>query len=180
VRDEEPTTAPTTAINTLTPSIAPQDITSVPTLATERRVVVEEFYLSFVAPNATRGPTTTEYDEMTQRITNWFEIHFIDIYANVSNVEFLGMETTNDFTLYGRNNEIPPRPADFNIYMHFDNADFTFTKESAAPDSSEVIATMIASIDEKFVREIVRTDTGTPFVSTNEVFISARKTHSQP
>ena len=62
--------------------------------------------------------------------------------ANRTDVEFLGSESSNDFTLYGVKNNIPPRPAEFNIYMNLDFSEYTFSETSVVPATNEVFELM--------------------------------------
>jgi hypothetical protein len=153
------------------PSIAPIPLN--PTATPVQTVLVNDYYISFLAPGATREPTQAEYDEMLTRINGWFEMQFTAQYANRTDVQFLGTETSNDFTLYGLNNNIPPRPAEFNIYMNFNFSAFTFSETSVVPTTQEIFEIMRLSITRDFILQVVRTFTGSPFESTVEVFFAA-------
>jgi hypothetical protein len=74
---------------------------------------VTDYYISFVAPGATREPTQEEYDEMLRRIT----AYFVDIFVamNDADTEFVSIDSSIDLTLYGAAAGIP-RP-EFNIYI---------------------------------------------------------------
>jgi hypothetical protein len=176
-----PTAAPTVVASdapSLRPSGAP--IPLVPTPTPVQIVRVTDYYISFVAPDATREPTQAEYDEMLRRINEWFQMTFMEQYANNPETQFIGSVASNDFTLFGVNNNIPPRPADFNIYMNFDFSEFTYTENSVVPTTSEAFEIMRASITRDFILEVVRTYTGTPFESTDEVFFAASEFTQPP
>lgn len=143
-------------------------------------VLVEDYYISFAAPGATREPTQAEYDEMLVRINDWFEAQLRAKYANRTDVEFLGTESSNDFTLYGINNNIPPSPERFNIYMNFDFSKFSFSETSTVPTNEEVYEIMLASITPDFILQVVRSLTGSPFELTNEVFFAASQLIAPP
>jgi hypothetical protein len=177
-----PTTAAPTVIASDAPSLTPSGapIPLVPTPTPVQVVRVTDYYISFVAPGATREPTQAEYDEMLRRINGWFEMVFMAQYANNPDVQFIGSEASNDFTLYGLNMEIPPRPADFNLYMNFDITDFTYSENSVVPTTAEAFEIMRASITRDFILQVVRTYTGTPFESTNEVFFAASEFTAPP
>jgi hypothetical protein len=141
-------------------------------------VRVTDYYVAFVAPDATREPTPDEYDEMSRRITAYFNDTFTGIYATDPNTEFLDVVSSNDFSLYGTAAGIPE--ARFNIYMNFDFSDFTFTEASVVPTSAEIFQIMRDAITPDFIIDVVRTYTGTPFDSTNEVFFSASEFNGPP
>ena len=169
-----PMAAPTIITPTTSPTSAPISITPIPTTLSSI-VSLEDYYISFVAPMATREPTPEEYNEMGVRINDWFEAQLTAFYTNVNrtDVQFLGTESSINCTLFGgSNNTIPPRRDEFNIYMNFEFFDFTFSENSNVPTTAEVVEIMIASISRDFILQVVRTYTGTPFESTNEVFIS--------
>jgi hypothetical protein len=181
-----PSIAPTSPAPSVRPTAIPSDspsrtpIALNPTPTPVQRILVEDYYISFVAPGATREPTQAEYDEMLSRINDWFERQFMEQYANNPDVQFLGTETSNDFTLYGLNNNIPPRPAEFNIYMNFDFSEYTYSETSVVPTTQEVFEIMRQSITRDFILEVVRTFTGSPFESTIEVFFAASQMVAQP
>jgi hypothetical protein len=181
-----PSIAPTSPTPSATPTAIPSDSPSVapiplnPTPTPVQLLLVEDYYISFVAPGATREPTQEEYDEMLVRINDWFEQQFEELYANNPDVEFLGAESSNDFTLYGLNTGIPPRPAEFNIYMNFDFTEYTYSETSTVPTTQEVFEVMRQSITRDFILEVVRTFTGTPFESTIEVFFAASQFSAPP
>ena len=153
------TVAPASSIG---PSQGPSGIQSTapiplnPTPAPLQIVLVEDYFISFLAPGATREPTPAEYDEMLVRINDWFELQFTTRYANDPNVQFLGSETSNDFTLYGLMNNIPPRPNEFNIYMNFDFSEFTFSETSTVPTTEEVFEILRSSITADFILQSVQ------------------------
>lgn len=164
-----PTPAP--AVSPIAP-IAP--ILPRPTPTSGSKIVLaEDYYISFDAPQATREPSTTEYAEMLFRINQWFETQFASFYANSPKVQFIRAETSNDFTLYGVNHNIPPQPANFNIYINYDFTAFTFSASSNIPTTQEVFEVMRLSFTQRFLLEVVRTFTGYPFESTVEVFLAA-------
>ena len=110
---------------------------------------------------------------MLFRINQWFETQFASFYANSPKVQFIRAETSNDFTLYGVNHNIPPQPANFNIYINYDFTAFTFSASSNIPTTQEVFEVMRLSFTQRFLLEVVRTFTGYPFESTVEVFLAA-------
>lgn len=181
-----PTIAPTSPAPSVGPTAVPSDSPSIapiplnPTPTPVQIVLVRDYYISFLAPSATREPTQAEYEEMLTRINDWFEMQFTAIYANSTDVQFLGAQTSNDFTLYGLNNNIPPRPAEFNIYMNFDFSEYTFSETSNVPTTQEVFEIMRLSITRDFILQVVRTFSGTPFESTVEVFFAASEMMSPP
>jgi hypothetical protein len=181
VPSDRPSAAPT-ASRTETPSDSPSaaPIPLNPTPTPVQLLLIEDYFISFVAPGATREPTQAEYDEMLVRINDWFEQQFEELYANRTDVQFLGAESSNDFALYGLNNDIPPRPAEFNIYMNFDFTEYTYSEDSVIPTTQEVFEVMRLSITTDFILEVVRTFTGTPFESTNEVFFAASQFAAPP
>jgi hypothetical protein len=171
-----PTIAPLTAdAASAAPAIAESDAPSrapIPSSSTATPVQivrVTDYYISFVAPGATREPTQEEYDEMLRRIT----AYFVDIFMamNDADTEFVSIDSSIDFTLYGAAAGIP-RP-EFNIYMNFDFSNFIYTETSVVPTVAETFDILRSSITVDFILEIVRTYTGTPFESTNEVFFAA-------
>jgi hypothetical protein len=95
-------------------------------------VRVTDFYLSFVAPDATREPTSAEYAEMVRRIEAHIKFIFAAVYTNPSFTNFINVKVSSDLMLFGDDAGIPT--SDFNIYIHFDFADFTFSGEHI-PDS---------------------------------------------
>jgi hypothetical protein len=186
-----PTTpAPATAAPTIAPTIAPVAATDAPSAApaiaesdapsrapiplsptgTPVQIVrVTDYYISFVAPDATREPTQEEYDEMLVRISAYFVETFMAL--NDADTEFISVDSSNDFTLYGDAAGIP-RP-EFNIYMNFDFSNIIYTETSVVPTVAETFDIMRSSITQDFILNVVRTYTGTPFESTNEVFFAA-------
>jgi hypothetical protein len=132
--------------------------------------------MSFVAPKATRGPTREEYDEMTERIRIWFETAIKTEY-NDRNIKLLDVELVNDFEVYGLNKDIPPRPENFNIYINFDYADYLFKNNhnEELPSPADLFKVIRRSITTDFILDAVRSYSGTPFESTNEVFLAALK-----
>jgi hypothetical protein len=174
------TAAPTTAAPSVLPSDAPSNmpINLSPTATPVQTVRVTDYYISFVAPDATREPTQDEYAEMLRRITAYFKDTFTGIYANDPNTTFLDVVSSNDFTLYGAAAGIPE--ARFNIYMNFDLSDFTYTLDSVVPTNAEIFQIMKDSITQQFIIDVVRTYTGTPFESTNEVFFAASEFNGKP
>ena len=127
---------------------------------------------------ANRGPTREEYDEMIARIRNWFETAIKTEYSD-QNIKLLDMKLVNDFEVYGLNKSIPPRPEDFNIYINFDYADYLFKDKRAdgseLPSPADLFKVIRRSITTDFILDAVRTYSGTPFESTNEVFLAALK-----
>jgi hypothetical protein len=174
------TAAPTTAAPSILPSDAPSNapINLSPTATPVQTVRVTDYYISFVAPDATREPTQDEYDEMLRRITAYFKDTFTGIYATDPNTEFLDVVSSNDFSLYGAAAGIPE--ARFNIYMNFDFSDFTYTEGSVVPTNAEIFQIMKDAITQDFIIQVVRTYTGTPFESTNEVFFAASEFNGKP
>ena len=132
--------------------------------------------MSFVAPRATRRPTREEYDEMIQRIRNWFEEAVTNEYKD-KDIQLLDMELVNDFEVYGLNKAIPPRPEDFNIYINFDYADYLFKNNNGSelPSPADLFKVIRRSITSDFILDAVRSYSDTPFESTNEVFLAALK-----
>ena len=181
-----PSIAPTSPAPSVGPTVVPSDSPSIapiplnPTPVPVQIVLIEDYYISFVAPGATREPTQEEYDEMLIRINDWFEMQFMALYANRTDVQFLGAETSNDFTLFGLNTGIPPRPENFNIYMNFDFSEYTYSESSTVPTTQEVFEIMRLSITQAFILQVVRTFTGTPFESTVEVFFAASQFVAPP
>jgi hypothetical protein len=137
-------------------------------------VRVTDYYIAFVAPTATREPTKEEYNEMNRRITAYFSDDLIRLYADDSNIEFVSIDSSNDFTLYGAAAGIP-RP-EFNIYMNFNYTDVTYrttTGLMVVPTVDETFGDLRNSITVNFILQVVRNYTGTPFESTNEVIFAA-------
>ena len=176
------TAAPTTAAPiTVAPSIVASDAPSLapsgapvvlsPTPTPVQTVRITDYYISFVAPDATREPTQDEYDEMLRRITEYYKEIFTGIFATDPDTVFLDIISSNDFTLFGDAAGIPE--ARFNIYMNFDFSDIIYTEESVVPTNQEIFTIMEEAITQDFILEVVRTYTGTPFESTNEVFFAA-------
>ena len=171
--------APINQVTTI-PTEAPIDpSTSIPTEATiEDNVVrISDHFMSFVAPKATRAPTREEYDEMIDRISNWFDAAASKEY-NDQNIKFLKLDLINDFQLYGLNKDIPPRPENFNIYINFDYADYIFEDNNSGreiPSPADLFKVIRRSITTDFILNVVRQYTDTPFESTNEVFLAALK-----
>jgi uncharacterized surface protein with fasciclin (FAS1) repeats len=112
-----PTISPSTGATgspTVTPTAAPTGL-QIPTLPPRQTVRVQKFYISYVAPQATREPTPDEYQQMLTRTVKWFEQTFTSKYTNNPSVQFLGAEGAIAKTLYGANASIPePR---FNILI---------------------------------------------------------------
>lgn len=115
---------------------------------------------------------------MLRRITAYYKETFTGIYATDTDTEFLDVMSSNDFTLYGADAGIPE--ARFNIYMNFDFSDFTYTEESVVPTNTEIFQIMKDAITQQFIIDVVRTYTGTPFESTNEVFFAASELNGPP
>lgn len=163
---------------------APTDAPIVPTttVPTEAPVIdnvvrLSDHFMSFVAPKATRAPTREEYDEMIERVRNWFETAVSTEY-NDGNIKLLNLELFNDFQVYGLNKEIPPRPENFNIYINFDYADYLFEDNSSSrelPSPADVFKVIRRSITTDFILDVVRSYKDTPFESTNEVYLAALK-----
>jgi hypothetical protein len=137
-------------------------------------VRVENFYVSYVAPMATREPTPAEYDEMVNRTNTYFQGYFDTYFANMPNVMFMGVESTSDFTLYGAAAGIPE--ARFNIYINFSFSVLTYSESSMPPTSAETFKIMKDSITPDYILNVVRTFTGSPFESTNEAYFAASTT----
>jgi hypothetical protein len=191
---QAPTYAPTASSTTVQPSapfelngsvIAPSDsptplVTTIPTEAPIQDNVVRigDHFMSFVAPRAARAPIREEYDEMVERISNWFEEAISNEY-NDSNVKLLKLNLRSDFRLFGLNKNIPPRPEDFNIYINFDYADYLFEDNNnsnrSLPSPDDLFKVVRRSITTDFILNVVRSYTGTPFESTNEVYLAALK-----
>jgi hypothetical protein len=135
-------------------------------------VRVTDYFIAFVAPTATREPTEEEYNEMNRRITAYFSDAVLSLYADDSNIEFVSIDSSNDFTLYGAAAGIPsPR---YNIYMNFNYTDVTYrttTGLMVVPTVAEQFFDLKNSITVDFILDVVRTYTGTPFESTNEVVV---------
>jgi hypothetical protein len=176
-----PSASPTTRASD-NPSVSPTavPIPLVPTPTPVQRLRITDYYISFVTDTTSREPTQEEYDEMLSRINGWFEMRFTEVYANDPNIQFLGAETSNDFTIFGLNNQIPPRPAEFNIYMNFDFSEFTYSEQSMVPTTADVFEVMRSSITQDFILQVARTYTGTPFASTIEVFFAASELTAPP
>jgi hypothetical protein len=172
---DRPTSTPTitpvaaTDAPSVAPAIAESDAPSrapIP-LSPTAIVRVTDYYIAFVAPAATREPTEDEYNEMLRRITEYF----VDIFTamNDADTEFVSIDSSIDFRLYGDGAVIPR----FNIYMNFDFSNFIYTETSVVPTVAEIFDILRYSINQEFILDIVRTYTGTPFESTNEVKFAA-------
>jgi hypothetical protein len=170
---EAPTDAPIHPVTTI-PMEAPK---------VSNAVQLSDHFISFVAPKAIRAPTREEYDEMIERIHNWFETAVSNEYNNNStssdpNFKFLELDLFNDFQMYGLNKSIPPRPESFNIYINFDYANYLFEDNNNGqdlPSPADLFKVIRRSITTNFILYVVRTYKGTPFESTNEVFLAALK-----
>lgn len=126
--------------------------------------------MSFVAPDATRSPTTAEFSEMLLRITAYFDVYLTEYLAMNQTLTFDRIETVNDFNLYGTPEAGQPEER-YNIYMNFNYSDFIFTSDTIEPPTSnEIFAILLTSITPDFIIDVVRTYVLTPFESTNEVF----------
>ena len=108
---------------------------------------------------------------MLQRTSDYFETVFADFYANNPDVDFLGIESAIDFTLYAGEAGRPEER--FNIYINFSFSDLTFTEDSIPPTTAEALDILYSAISPTYILEVVRTFEGTPWVSTSEVFFAA-------
>lgn len=133
-------------------------------------VRLEDYYMSFVAPDATRSPTTEEFSEMLLRITAYFDAYLTEYLATNRTITFDRIETSNDFNLYGTPEAGQPEDR-YNIYMNFNYSDFIFAPDTLDPPASdEIFAILLTSITADLIINEVRTYTFTPFESTNEIF----------
>jgi hypothetical protein len=133
-------------------------------------VGVTTFYTSYEAPKATREPTLAEYEEMNNRTAAYFETVIRDYYANSTNVTVSGVTSEINGTLYGAAAGIPRHP--FNIYINFSFA-FTYTQDSIPPDAAQTFAIMKQADLVKYIFQVVRTFTGSPFQSTKQIHFAA-------
>ena len=170
VVSDAPRTTPTIApVVTSTPSTAIVAESSFPTLS-KHIIRLEDYYMSFVAPDATRSPTTEEFSEMLLRITAYFDAYLTEYLATNQTLSFDRIESSNNFNLYGTPEAGQPEER-YNIYMNFNYSDFIFTPNTLDPPTSDEIFTiLLTSITPDFILDVVRTYTFTPFESTNEVF----------
>ena len=155
-----PTISPTITAETQSPTIG------------KNTVRLEDYFVSFVAPDAIRSPTTEEFSEMLVRITAYFDAYLSEYFAanQTTSVFFDSIETVNDFNLYGVPEAGQPEER-FNIYMNFNHSDFIFTPGALElPTAEEIFAILLTSISADFILDVVRTYTSTPFESTNEVY----------
>jgi hypothetical protein len=162
-----------------TPTIAPVVTSSPskgivvesPSPTLEHHIVrLDDYYMSFVAPDATRSPTTEEFSEMLLRITAYFDAYLTEYLATNQTLMFDRIETSNDFNLYGIPEAGQPEER-YNIYMNFNYSDFIFTPDTLDPPTSdEIFSILLTSITPDFILDVVRTFTFSPFESTNEVF----------
>ena len=151
--------------------INPTTSTSTPTEAPipDNVVRIGDHFMSFAAPLAKREPTREEYDEMIERLRNWFESVVSDAYEG-EGFTLLSLELFKDFEIYGLNKNIPPQPDDYNIYISFDYADYLFEEtDNELPSPADLFKIIKRSITADFILDVVRTYKGTPFESTNEV-----------
>jgi uncharacterized surface protein with fasciclin (FAS1) repeats len=166
------TAAPVAAV---TGAPVPAPTTAPAAASNEQTVRLQDFYISYVAPGATREPTVAEYAEMLNRTSNYFQRYFETYYANDPNVEFVSIKATTDFTRYGPDAGIPE--AKFNIYINFALTDLTFTADSTPPDAKALFDILAASTSGQdgvtYILTEVQTFTGSPFETTNEVFLAA-------
>jgi hypothetical protein len=143
-----------------------------PSLPLQQIVRLEDYYMSFVAPDATRSPTEEEYSEMLVNITNYFETYLKDYFITNNNetISLVRIVTSNDFNLYGTSTPGLP-DSRYNIYMNFNYTDFMYTPGTEnPPNAEETFSILLLSITPDFIINIVRTFVFTPFESTNEVF----------
>ena len=165
---EAPTATPTDHPTSL-PSTGFTVETVSPTLA-QHIVRLDDYYVSFVAPDATRSPTTEEFSEMLLRITAYFDAYLTEYFRTNQGISFDRIETINNFNLYGISEAGQPEER-YNIYMNFDYSDFIFTPDTLfTPTAEEIFTILLTSITPDFILNVVRTYTFTPFESTNEVF----------
>lgn len=184
----QPTVSTTLGTNAETTTDVPKDPTDTPMKPTtavptetpipDNVVRIGDHFMSFVAPKATRGPTREEYDEMIERIRIWFKTAITNEYSD-PNMKLMDTELVNDFEVYGLNKDIPPRPEDFNIYINFDYADYIFNDSNTdgreLPSPADLFKVIRRTITSDFILDAVRSYSGTPFESTNEVFLAALK-----
>ena len=154
---------------TSSPSISPTAESSLPSLA-QHIVRLEDYYMSFVAPDATRSPTTEEFSEMVLRITAYFDVYLTEYLALNRTITFDRIETVNDFNLYGTSEAGQPEER-YNIYMNFNFSDFIFASDTVdPPTSNDIFDILLTSITPDFIIDVVRTYVLTPFESTNELY----------
>jgi transforming growth factor-beta-induced protein len=150
-----------------------------PTMITVR---VEDYYISYVAPGATRAPTQEEYNEMVLRTSGYFDYVFRDRFTSDPTIKFLGTKAASDFTLYGAEAGIPEER--FNIYINFSVSEVMFANDSTVPDVSVLFGIMMDSISgsagANYITSAVQAYTGSPFESTNEVYFAASQQQGTP
>jgi transforming growth factor-beta-induced protein len=150
-----------------------------PTMVTVR---VEDYYISYVAPGATRAPTPEEYNEMLMRTSGYFDYVFRDRFASDPSIKFLGTKAESDYTLYGTEAGIPEER--FNIYINFSVTEVMFANDSTVPEVSALFEIMKDSISgsagANYITTAVQAYTGSPFESTNEVSFAASQQQGTP
>jgi hypothetical protein len=128
-------------------------------------IIVQDFFISIVAPDATEEPSAAEYVTIVDRMTEYFQLLLSSQIKENYGVDLLSIELSNDFNLF--NASIPVDR--FNIYMNFDAATFTYPVDSVGvPDANEAFVLLRDSISIDFILEVLRVP-GTTFASSNEV-----------
>jgi hypothetical protein len=167
----EPPVEPPAAVPIVAPVATAAPVATPTAASNEQTVRLQDFFISYVAPEATREPTAAEYAEMLNRTSNYFQRYFENYYANDPNVEFVSINATIDFTRYGPDAGIPE--ARFNIYINFALTDLTFTADSTPPDAKALFDILAASTYGQDGVTYILTEVQTFFETTNEVFLSA-------
>jgi hypothetical protein len=134
-------------------------------------VLVRNFFIAYRAPEAQTAPSALEFEEMRQRTVIYYSAFLASMFANCT-FKFEGMQTQLNATAFGKE---ASRPSDnFNIYMHYENADIVLVAGESQPLSAEETFEILKSgITVEYILQVVRTMTDTPFESTTEVFMSA-------
>lgn len=121
-----------------------------------------------VDPAASRSPTDEEFSTIAERTADVFYKHLADHYsANDTNpvIELIGLDLVLNNTEYGAGKP----DAKFNIYMDF-TVSTLYTGVSEPESPEEQIDVLEGAIDADYILNIVRTLTGTPFETVNELF----------
>jgi uncharacterized surface protein with fasciclin (FAS1) repeats len=140
-----------------------------PTEEPVQRIRVENFFLAYVVPGATTEPTPDQITQLAQVTNDFFTDTFTTMFAGNNNVTFLRSESTLGFTLFGAG--IPA--ARFNVYTDYNYTDLIYTANSTPPDAAASFVIMRESINQPYIVDYVRSLTGTPFETTNEVIFRA-------
>jgi hypothetical protein len=138
-------------------------------------VRVQNYYIAYRAPAATKSPSHDEFEQMRSRTERYYQTFLAQQLNNsAAAIQLVSLTSVLNTTAFGVQAGIPSD--NFNIYMQYQYTEFTFgnaTSDSEPRPNTDTLYELLKSgITVDYILEIVRSMTDTPFESCIEVFLS--------